>query len=144
MRDACELRDKANEMLDEAESLLHTRLRLPKLIDLVPIRSAFHKVRASNLSNRFEASYHDPLAKAAIAQLKLVTGELTRIDDPRVLNELRPITKFRKRVYVPHGGIPFISSKQMFQVDPVDVNRLAKNAHTKDLPEIALKSEMIL
>ena len=34
-----------------------------------------------------------------------------------------PITKFRKRVYVPKGGIPFLSSKQLFQIDPIDVKR---------------------
>jgi hypothetical protein len=29
------------------------------------------------------------------------------------------------------------------QIDPVDVKRLAKGAHTKDLPEIALKKNMV-
>jgi len=29
------------------------------------------------------------------------------------------------------------------QIDPVDIKRLAKGAHTKDLPEIALKRDMV-
>jgi type I restriction enzyme S subunit len=144
MRDACQLRDDANHLLDEAEAVLHERLMLPRLNDLLPSLKRFHRVHASGLDNRFEASYHDPVAEAAIKQLSSVSGEIAQISDSRVLKELRPITKFRKRVYVPQGGIPFISSKQMFQIDPVDVNRLARGAHTKDLVEIALKSEMIL
>jgi type I restriction enzyme, S subunit len=47
-------------------------------------------------------------------------------------------------VYVRSGGIPLISSKQLFQVDPVDINRLARGAHTKDMAEIALETNMVL
>jgi len=69
--------------------------------------------------------------------------EISPLSDPRVTHEIRAITKFRKRVYVPTGGIPMLSSKQLMQIDPVDVKRLAKGAHTKDLPEIALKRDMV-
>ena len=58
--------------------------------------------------------------------------------DRRVTKEIRPITKFRERTYVEKGGIPLLSSKQIFQIDPIDIKRLAKGAHTKDLPEIQL------
>jgi type I restriction enzyme S subunit len=71
-------------------------------------------------------------------------AEVTTLADPRVMAEIRPITKFRKRVYVQHGGIPLLGGKQLFQVDPIDVKGLAKGAHTKDLPEIALQEQMVL
>jgi type I restriction enzyme S subunit len=44
----------------------------------------------------------------------------------------------------PLGCIPLLSSKQFFQVDPIDVKRLAKGAHMKDMKEIALEENMIL
>lgn len=144
MRDACELRDAANGLIDDADELLHRRLRLPRLNTILPEAKYLNSVNANVLADRFDASYHDVLAQAAVEQLRSVSGEVVQISNPRVLKELRAITKFRKRVYVPTGGIEFLSSKQMLQVDPVDVNRLARGAHAKDLREIALENEMVL
>ncbi|MBD1941152.1 restriction endonuclease subunit S [Coleofasciculus sp. FACHB-712] len=145
MREAGELRDEANRLLDEADGLLHEQLNLPYLDSLTPSIEGFatSKVRASQLTGRLEASFHDPVAMQAEQQLRLLPVEITTVGDERVTKEVRAITKFRKRVYVPHGGIPLLSSKQLFQVDPVDVKGLAKGAHTKDLPEIQLEEGMI-
>lgn len=92
---------------------------------------------------RFEGSFHNPIAIAAEKQLSELSVEVATLGDSRVTKEIRPITKFRKRTYVEKGGIPLLSSKQLFQIDPVDVKRLAKGAHTKDLPEIQLEENMI-
>jgi len=144
MMDATELRDEANRLLDEADAVLHLRLGLPPLASLRRSGHRFHKVNARELHQRFDASFHDPIADAAIRKLNRSTTEITTLSDPRVLKEIRPVTKFRKRVYVPSGGIPLYGGKQLFQVDPIDVKGLAKGAHTKDLPEIALKKNMVL
>jgi len=142
---AYELRDEANKLLDEADSKLHTLLKLPPLADAFsekPGPVVVHQ-RASKLSFRFDSSYHDPVAKTAERILRKSGVEICSLGDPSVTMEIRPITKFRKRVYVPNGGIPLLSSKQLMQIDPVDVKRLAKGAHTKDLPEIALRKDMV-
>lgn len=142
---AGELRDEANQLLDEADRLLHKRLNLPYLKDIAPTgnASAIAKIQASQLMGRLEGSFHDPVAIAAEKQLSKLSVEVTTVGDSRVTKEVRAITKFRKRTYVDKGGIPLLSSKQIFQVDPVDVKRLAKGAHTKDLPEIQLAENMI-
>lgn len=142
---AGELRDEANQLLDEADRLLHERLNLPYLKDIAPSgnASAIAKVKASQLMGRLEGSFHDPVAIAAEKQLSELSVQITKVGDSRVTKEIRPITKFRKRTYVEKGGIPLLSSKQIFQIDPVDVKRLAKGAHTKDLPEIQLEENMI-
>ncbi|MFA5180902.1 MAG: hypothetical protein WC405_06240 [Syntrophales bacterium] len=142
---AYELRDSANRLLDEANSLLHKCLRLPPLVTLGkrtqgPISST---VRASKLVMRFEASFHDPLAMVAEELLRTLDIETATLEDKRITAEIRPITKFRKRVYVPQGGIPLLTSKQLFQLDPIDSKGLAKGAHIKDLPEIGLIENMI-
>lgn len=145
MCEAGELRDEANRLLHEADRLLHDRLNLPYLKDIAPNgkESAIAKIKASELMGRLEGSFHDPTAIAAESQLRELTVEVATIGDSRVTKEIRPITKFRKRTYVEKGGIPLLSSKQLFQIDPVDVKRLAKGAHTKDLPEIQLQENMI-
>lgn len=139
------LRDEANHLLNRADEKLHEFLRLPYLVTLMGKTNGpiFIKTRASNLTNRLEASFHDPVAEKAEEILDRKEFETTFLADPRMVREIRPITKFRKRVYVQTGGIPMLSSKQLMQIDPVDVKRLAKGAHTKDLTEIALKHNMV-
>jgi type I restriction enzyme S subunit len=142
---AGELRDEANQLLDQADGLLHERLNLPYLNSIVPTdkKTSITKIKASQLLGRLEGSFHDPVAIAAEKQLHEISCEITTVGDSRVTKQIRPITKFRKRTYVEKGGIPLLSSKQIFQIDPVDVKKLAKGAHTKDLPEIQLEENMI-
>jgi type I restriction enzyme S subunit len=145
MCDATAMRDQANVLLANAERLLEHYLSLPPLTELTPIRSrsAGNAVRASKLSGRFDAAYHDQLTgkiEEAIAALPI---KVASVGDARVTREVRAITKFRKRVYTRGGGLPLINTRQLFQVDPVEVKRLARGAHTKDLPEIALVENMI-
>jgi len=145
MRKACELRDEANRLLDQADCLLHKLLKLPYLKRIASSGEASFvaKVKASELMERLEGSFHNPIARAAEKQLKQLPIEVTTVGDPRITKEVRAITRFRKRTYVERGGTPLLSSKQLFQIDPIDVKRLAKGAHEKDLDEIQLKENMI-
>lgn len=146
MCEAGEMRDEANQLLDEADRLLHERLNLPYLKTIAPNEkaSAIAKVKLSQLRGRLEGSFHDAVAISVERLLHKLPIEVTSMGDSRVTKEIRPITKFRKRTYVEKGGIPFLNSKQLFQVDPVNVKRLAKGAHTKDLPEIQLEENMLV
>lgn len=132
--------------MDKADKLIHERLGLPPLSTLEHYKkssSLINTVKASDLFWRFEASYHTPLVTSTLAALKKAKVHTTRLDDKSLTKEVRPITKFRKRVYVEEGGIPLLSSKQLFQIDPIEVKKLAKGAHTKDLKEIALEKNML-
>lgn len=145
MCQAGELRDEANRLLDEADQLLHERLKLPCLNSIAPTgkKTSIAKIKASQLLGRLEGSFHDPVAIAAEKQLHELSCEITTVGDSRVTKEVRAITKFRKRVYVEKGGIPLLSSKQLFQINPVDIKGLAKGAHTRHLSEIQLEENMI-
>lgn len=146
MIQASRARHDANKLLDEADAKMQELLKLSALDSLLPRPTAgpvLDRQRASRLAWRFDGSFHDPVAQAAETALRKSGFEITTLNDPRVTNEIRAVTKFRKRVYVPNGGIPMLSSKQLMQIDPVDIKRLAKGAHTKDLPEIALKRGMV-
>ncbi len=142
---AYELRDEANKLLGEADAKLHALLKLPPLSEVYSEERGpvIVKQRASRLTFRFDGSFHDPVARAAEDVLQKSGLDVRCLGHPSVTSEIRPITKFRKRVYVPKGGILLLSSKQLMQIDPVDVKHLAKGAHTKDLSEIALRKNMV-
>jgi type I restriction enzyme S subunit len=144
MREATELRDRANDLLDEADRLLHERLHLPPLKDVSNKGPLAGRVKASDLHGRFDASYHNPRVPKVMRKLKASGVPISTLGDLEVCKEVRAVTKFRKRVYVPHGGIPLMGGKQLFQVDPVDVKGLAKGAHKKDLKEIRLAEDMVI
>jgi type I restriction enzyme S subunit len=143
MREATELRDRANNLLDEADRLLHERLGLPLLKNESSKGPMMGKVKASVLNGRLDASYHNPRVPKVMRKLKALGVPLSTLGALEVCKEVRAVTKFRKRVYVPNGGIPLLGGKQLFQVDPVDVKGLAKGAHTKDLKEIGLAENMV-
>ena len=143
--EACEARDEANDLLERADKLLHKRLKLPPLDQVSKQKKQIkiNVIKAHSLKGRFEASFHDWLAGKAERTLISQSQGATRLDDPSIVKEIRPITKFRKRVYVAQNGIPLLSSKQLFQIDPIDVKQLGKGRHLKDLVEIGLEENMI-
>lgn len=143
--EACEARDKASDLFDEADRLLHKSLDLPLLSTLARgrKRSLTSHVKASQLDGRLDASYHDALAEAAEKRLTKLPGGIMRLDDRQLSLDVRAVTKFRKRIYVPGDGIPLLTSKQLFQVSPIDIKRLGRRRHQKDMKEIALEENMI-
>jgi type I restriction enzyme S subunit len=140
--DAAMDRDEANKNLGSAEQELISRLKLPGLSAL-GLGPTIATVNARDLRGRFEAAYHDPRAQALEKTLGAMSFPVKSIGDPSTGFTVRAVTKFRKRVYVDSGGIPMLSSKQLFQVDPIDVKRLARGAHVDDLPEIELSEGML-
>ena len=140
--DAALKRDKANELLDMAEEQLQKTLKLP----VMPVVTEGPLVSCPKLSawrGRFDASFHSPQAFWVEQQLRKSNMPLSRLGDAHIA-AIKAVTKFRKRVYVPKGGIPLLSSKQIFQIDPIGVKGLARGAHTDDLEEIALKPNYLV
>ena len=138
MTAACEVREQANQLLDEADGLLHRHLKLPALdsSQMARTRSTQMHLRASALRDRLDASFYEPVALDATTNIRALQSEVVHLAEARIVREIRAVTKFRKRVYVPNGGIPMLTSRQLFQVDPIDIKRLAKRAHSKDMDEI--------
>ena len=144
MCNASSLRDLANVKLATADDQLRRSLRLPRLDDLSTRAHLGSSISSRHLQGRLEGSYHSETARAAY---RYVTSELDvptlPLGSPEIASEIRAVTKFRKRVYVNRGGIPLLSSRQLFQVDPVGVKQLAKKIHAKDMAEISLEEGMI-
>lgn len=135
-------RDEANNKLDEAEALLCALLKLPPLPapEKGPVIST---VRAADWGTRLDATFHSPTARWVERQLRTSGLQVRNLADPQLTQAIKAVTKFRKRVYVPKGGIPLLSSKQLFQVDPIELKGLARGAHADDMEEIALEPNTI-
>ena len=139
-----ERRDTANDLIDMAISKIEEATELPPFSSIKShAEQLVTSVRLKDLANRFEGSFHDPVILAVVAALSQTTQDILPLADSRFTKEIRPITKFRKRTYVEKGGIRLLSSKQLFQIDPIGIKRLAKGAHAKNLPEIALEPYML-
>lgn len=135
-------RDEANNKLDKADAQLRIALKLPPLPIPTngPITST---VRASQWDKRLDAAFHNPTARWIENQLHACGLPVLPLGDATLTKAVKAVTKFRKRVYVPKGGIPLLSSKQLFQIDPIEVKGLAKGAHEDDMEEIALAPNMV-
>lgn len=140
--DAALKRDEANDKLDAADAQLRAAL---KLIQLPAPKQGpvVNTVRAAKWAGRLDAAFHNPTAHWVEQQLRDSGFEVLPLADKRLTKAINGVTKFRKRVYVDKGGIPLLSSKQLFQVDPIEVKRLARGAHEDDLEEICLAENMI-
>ena len=136
------LRDKANALLDEADELLHEKLCLPRfdesLVPYLPLPQtprlpanrpemphpkAF-SVKVSEIEDRFDASFHVPVAKTAINLLhksKYVSVQLGQITADIIV-----APRF-KRIYVPKEyGIPFLQGSHLPQMRPYDLKYLSR------------------
>ncbi|NWG31660.1 MAG: restriction endonuclease subunit S [Rhodocyclaceae bacterium] len=140
--DAALKRDAANDQLDAADARLRAALKLPPLpaLNHGPVVGT---IRAADWAGRLDASFHNPTARWVEQQLRASGLPVLPLSDARLTQAINAVTKFRKRVYVPKGGIPLLSSKQLFQVDPIELKGLARGAHTDDMEEIALATNTI-
>lgn len=145
MIEATEMRDEANDLIDAAISKMEstTGIRPFSLIEREAGRLS-NCVRLRELGGRFEGAFHDPVARSVKSSLDESAVDVVPLCDSGFIELIKPITKFRKRTYVETGGIPLLSSKQLFQIDPIDIKALAKGAHVKDLTEIALEPYMLI
>lgn len=141
--DAALKRDLANEKLDAADAQLCAALKLKPLPTFTE-GPAISFVRAANWAGRLDASFHNPTARWVVQQLQASGIETLPLSSSRITKAINAVTKFRKRVYVPKGGIPLLSSKQLFQIDPIELKGLARGAHLDDMNEIGLKPNLVM
>lgn len=136
------LRDEANDLLDEADRLLHETLGLPIFDESqVPYLSApaaprqpAHRpempppkaftVRASELADRFDASFHVPIAKTAVQLLREGTYEPVQLGS--ITADIFIPARF-KRIYVPREyGVPFLQGSHLPLMRPYDLKYLSR------------------
>jgi type I restriction enzyme, S subunit len=150
------LREEANLLLDEAEEMLYAELGLPRFDEnLVPYLSppldrptnfpmmphprAF-TVRAADLHERFDASYHVPVAQTAISLLHKAKYPAVQLG--KMAKSIFIPPRF-KRIYVPKEyGVPFLRPSQLGQIYPYDKGYISKL--TAVLDELSLRKGDVL
>ena len=147
------LRDKSNDLIDEAHALLKGALRLPSIEKLKSKTKLFYKrstflncsVPLSKLDGRLDGSYHVPIVQTIQAHLEKIAKEVTCIEDSRITERVILPGRF-KRVYVQEeNGVVFFGGKQLYELDPGNKKYLSLTHHAKRIgEELTLHENMVL
>lgn len=144
---AYDLRDEANELLDQAEELLHSELGLPKLVHFAPSpttkpRPLTFGVSGSILHGRLDASFHSPSAREAVATLGKGRYPTRYLSD--LVRRIYIPPRF-KRIYVEREhGIPFLQGSHVPLIRPFDLKFLSTRAHRDLTPWIIEKGWVLV
>ncbi|WP_162462948.1 restriction endonuclease subunit S [Paenibacillus psychroresistens] len=146
-----ELRDLSNLLIEEAESILITELKLPPIEEMgedyfdctEKLRS--YSVKLSDLNLRIDASNHIPIVDALLTHLHSNSKEVIKVGDERLSKAVFLPGRF-KRIYVEEGqGTAFFGGKQITELAPSADKYLSFNQHTERLKnELLLKENSIL
>ncbi|MGK7932375.1 MAG: restriction endonuclease subunit S [Microcystaceae cyanobacterium] len=144
---AYQLREVANQLLDEADELLHEALGLPyfdeSLVEYLP-RPQDHNLnrpqmpslkafttQLSELGDRFDCSYHIPVARTAVKLLNKAVFKVIKLR--HLVQEVFIPFRF-KRVYVSKKyGSPFFLPSQITQIKFWEKKYLSNSANTKNI-----------
>lgn len=129
------LRDESNILMDEAQALLKSALKLPNIADIKPTYFDStadlqnFSVNLSSLDGRMEASYHSPIVDSIQHLLATNAKEVVTVGDSRVSKSIILPGRF-KRVYVGEGqGVTFFGGKQILELDPSTKKYLSLTHH---------------
>ena len=127
-----DLRDKSNDLIDEAQALLYKELQLPDINTIKGKNYAENKgfknyvVKASQLNGRLDGSYHIPEVKEIIKAISLNATEVTTLGDPRISSDIILPGRF-KRIYVDkEHGVPFFGGRNLFHLNSSSIKYLSK------------------
>lgn len=144
------LRDKSNELIDEAEQILYEELQLPPIEQLKPtyfdkdVDLRNYATKLSELNLRLDCSYHTPETTSILGVIRKNAKEVRRIGDKEISKEIILAGRF-KRTYVDNkNGIPFFGGKQLLELNPSNMKYLSVDQHAKRIvKELQLKENMI-
>lgn len=150
VRNSYNKRDRSNQLIDEATSMLIENLGLPPIEKLESESSSFSNevstfsCKLSDLAYRLESSYHSPIV-SKIEEYMRKNADITSLKSETISKEIILPGRF-KRIYVKEGyGKIFIGGKQLFELDPVNKKYLSLEKHGDRIEkELTLEENMIL
>jgi type I restriction enzyme, S subunit len=151
------LRDEAADGISESVRAIHDELRLPEFDDSVvpyleapevedavrprPPHPRPFALLASELQSRFDASFHVPVARAAIAQLQL--GQYPPVRLAGLVERVYVAPRFARNYVAAGHGVPFLQGRQLPQMTPTDQQFLSVK-HTPGLERWIIESGWVL
>lgn len=144
-----DLRDQANELIDQAEKLLVDALKLPSFDTLQPnyydtkSEVKTFSVRLDLLNNRFDGSYHNPVV------MNIIDCFLDNAESIKTLSDLcSDITMpgiFKRNYVSKEDGVPFLGTNDILQLSPNVEKFLSKTTHkTLIEKQLSVKENTIL
>ena len=155
INEALNLREESDDLLLQANSLIHAINGLPELrkerttwfdpdrnIESVLISSSevFHN-NHSGSEYRLDAHFYNPLAQLAIRNIKQSKCAVKTIDD--VTERVFMSNRFKRNYVDEKYGVPFLSGKNIIQIRPTDLKHLSKS-ETNGLEEYFLEKKWTL
>lgn len=131
------LRDKSNELIDQATTLLIDELKLPPISEFKQnnIKNSANvnafSIKLSDLNGRVDASYHLPIVDAIIKHLEQYSAEVTTIGDNRISKQIILAGVFKRTYVEEEYGYPFLGGKEITQLSPKTGKYLSKPIHKK-------------
>ena len=145
-----DLRDKSNELIDEAEQILYEELQLPPIEQLKPtyfdkdIDLRNYTTKLSELNLRFDCSYHTPETIAILDIIRKKAKEVKKIGDKEISQKIVLAGRFKRTYVDDKNGIPFFGGKQLLELNPSNIKYLSVDQHAKRIvKELQLKENMI-
>lgn len=142
-----DLRDKSNELIDEAEQILYEELQLPPIEQLKPtyfdesVNLRNYTTKLSGLNLRLDCSYHTPICSTILNLLKKNASEIRYCGDSNITQDIALPTRFRRTYVDASHGIKLIGGKQINELNPSSEKNLA---HSDLDEELKLKENSIL
>ena len=144
-----DLRDKSNELIDEAEQILYEELQLPPIEQLKPtyldknvgLRNYVTKLSESNL--RLDCSYHSPIIKTIIETLRRRSKTIVLLRS--LVKDIVLPGRFSRTYVDSQYGIQFLGGRDLFCLNPVTEKYLSRSIHKKQIEsELRIKKKDIL
>ncbi len=145
-----DLRDKSNELIDEAEQILYEELQLPPIEQLKPtyfdkdVDLRNYTTKLSELNLRLDCSYHTPETIAILDIIRKKAKEVKKIGDKEISQKIVLAGRFKRTYVDDKNGIPFFGGKQLLELNPSNIKYLSVDQHAKRIvKELQLKENMI-
>lgn len=145
--DSFVLRDKSNELLQQAQDLLQKSLNLPPLDAFkYPNRQAeTWSISVEDLAGRFEAGYHNPVVHRIEAHLQKHAKQVSTLADKSLVSEINLPNRYKRHYVEPEFGVPFLGGKEILELDPRGEKYLSLKRHSDEIAnELTLSENMIL
>lgn len=149
IRESYDLREKSNELIEEAQNLLYRELGLSEISTLTPrqynSKAGFNNftIRLSKSDLRLDVSYHVPIVDEIINKISQNADYVTTLGNEKISESIILPGRF-KRIYVDkEHGIPFFGGKQLLSLNPSNLKYLSNLFHGDRIKdELFLKENM--
>ncbi len=144
------LRDEANALISLAYLKLQHALNLPNVEALEPPANGENglvsfSVPVTQLDNRLEANYHNPLVANIIKHLQINAQKVLSLGDRQLTQSIILPGRFKRCYVESEYGVPFIGGKEIVELDPRGDKYLSIKRHKGRITdELTLRENMIL